>query len=623
MKKKQKDPNKRPWRQRLADWIVSPGGKWRQKIKAEQKVQLREIILNPVAWFRGVDLPEGHITPWELFLYGLSAALSNITSGFAGRQDFLFKEYYKIAPNKISVGSIISSLWDAANDPILGSWMDRKRWGPREWRRFMRISAITGHTLNVIKMLDGGMSDWQHIALLVFCNCLQDVIGTLSTVSDQKLRAGISPYSQQRGRIQVWISVGNSLGYPFSTVPMLLMGLRDVFHLNDYQIIVMGAVFMLPFNIIASYLVTFVRQRVNFRAGAPTNSLPADPAHDPQPAEPLSEEDLQPIEEEIRHRDAVKKERLAKLERKERLKAMSRKERKAFKAQERKDHRERLARGEVEINPVTGEPKLTLLESFAITRFNKYFIVNTIAGFITVFTPSVDPLLIYRYLVPRFTLFGKEISGEMMWLAHAQVAGFPVTFTKPFSRQLVNLVGGPLKTNKLCHLVNAVTYVMRFFVGYNKFWKLFFNMIAEAWTYVINDMNSVAETMLNYEMLDYVELKTGLRTEGVTMSVSALLSKIVTNNIGTVTGNAFLEWTGYEGGYLDSGGAVPERFRKYMWPMYTLSAVFDQTVYLLLRSLVKYTPEDRERVEEELKRRRAAAEQDAEAQPAAVSSAEQ
>ena len=606
--RKTRDGTKRRLRDRLADWVISPGGKWRQKIKIEQRQEFRKIILDPVSWFKGVDLPEGHITPWELFLYALSAALSNITSGFAGRQDFLFKEYYKIAPNKISVGSVISSLWDAANDPVLGSYMDRKRWGPQQWRRIMRISAVTGSTLNVIKMLDGGMSDWQHIALLVACNCIQDIIGTLSSVSDQKMRAGISPYSQQRGRIQVWVSVGNSIGYPLSTIPMLLMGLRDVFHLNDYQIIVMGAVFMLPFNIIASYMVTFIKQRVNFRAGAPTNSLPLQPEVEVNPEEALSEEDLIPIEEEMKHREAAKKAELAKRERKEMLAAMSRKERKAFKAAERKEHREKFARGEFELDPETGEPKLTLLESFAVTKHNKYFIVNTIAGFITVFTPSVDPLLIYRYLVPRFTLFGKEISGEMMWLVHAQVAGTPVTFTKPFSRQLVNKVGGPLKTNKLCHMINASLYFLRFLVGCNKFWKLFFNMIAEAAAYVVNDMNSVAENMLNYEMLDYVEWKTGLRTEGVTASVSGLLSKIVTNNIGTVTGNAFLAWTGYEGGYIDEGGEVPERFRKYMWPMYTLASVFDQMVYLLLRSTVKYSPEDSHRVEEALKERRAAAE---------------
>ena len=110
MKRKEKqtrDGTKRRLRDRLADWVISPGGKWRQKIKIEQRQEFRKIILDPVSWFKGVDLPEGHITPWELFLYALSAALSNITSGFAGRQDFLFKEYYKIAPNKISVGQKI------------------------------------------------------------------------------------------------------------------------------------------------------------------------------------------------------------------------------------------------------------------------------------------------------------------------------------------------------------------------------------------------------------------------------------------------------------------------------------------------------------------------------------
>lgn len=607
------------FREKASDWILAPEGKIRGKIKLEAKQEISKAILNPIAWFKGVDLPEGHITPWELFLFMLSAALSCTATGFVGKQDFLFKEFYHISPNMLSVGGVVSSLWDAANDPFLGSFMDRKRTGPKQWRTIMRISAVTGHTLNVIKMFDGGMSAWQHVALLIFCNCLQDIIGTLDTVSGQKLRAGISPFSQQRSRTQVWTNVGGSIGYPLSTIPLLLMGLKDVFHFNDYQIIFMGACIMLPFNIVSSFLITFIKQRVNFRPGAPVNSLPCDPSRD------LPNEKAEPEEEE---RDALYNIRLERIDaaekeiaEKEMLKEMSRAERKAYKAQKKAEHKERFKRGEYEIDPNTGEPKLSIWESFSIVKHNKYFIANTIANFVVTFTPYVDPILVYRYIVPKFKFFGKEVSGEMMWLIHAQVAGTFVTVSKPFSRQIVNFLGGPIRALQTAHIVNIIGYLSRFLLGCNKMWKLIAIMLIEAVTYVFDDASSVANNMMSYEMLDYVELKTGLRSEGVTMAVDALFQKTITNNIGTITGNAFLEWTGYTGGYLGDNAALPEKFAKYMWPMYTLSNVFDGIVWLIARSTVKHTPEDRERIEAALQERRKAKEaEEAEAEEAAATS---
>lgn len=617
--KNRKKKDKPTFQERLAQWVLEPEGKIRGKIKLESKQELSKAILNPMAWFKGVDLPEGHITPWELFLFAFSSALTNIAGGFVGKQDFLFKEFYHIKPNILSVGGIISSLWDAANDPFLGSYMDRKRMGPKQWRTIMRIAAVTGHCMNVIKMIDGGMSAWQHVALLVFCNCLQDIIGTFDSVAGQKLRAGISPYSQERARTQVWTNVGNSIGYPLSTIPLLLMGLKDVLHLNDYQIIVIGAVIMLPLNILASYLITFIHQRVNFRPGAPMNSLNYDPV---KMTEELSAATAETAEEQdelymarVQRQNAVNDKQAEKTM----LKLMSAKERREYKKKKKAEHKERFNRGEYDIDPETGEPKLSVLESFAIVKHNKYFITNTIGNFIVTFTPSVDPLLIYRYLVPKFKVFGKEVSGEMMWLLHAQVAGTFVTVSKPFARQLVNMVGGPLKAHKLAHIANITSYLLRFIVGYNKFWKLVLNMLIEGVCFVFDDMSGVAGTMLNYEMLDYVELKTGLRSEGVTMAVDALFKKIITNNIGTVTGNAFLEWTGYTGGY-EANAVLPERFTKYMWPMFTLANVFDNLCWYIIRSTIKYTPEDRERVEAELQKRRQQLDNAAEGEKVSVSS---
>lgn len=602
------------FRERLADWITAPEGKLRSRLTDQNREDLQKAIRNPVSWFKGVNLPDGYVTPWELLLFTFSGMLATGGAGFSGKLDFLFKEWYHIKPNDMSVAGIISSLWDAVNDPILGSFMDRKKMGPKQWRLIMRICAVTGHTLVLIKMIDGGLTNFQHLVVLVTLNCLQDIIGTMDGIAGQKLRAGISPYTQQRTRTQVWNSIGSSMGYTVSAIPMLLMGLQDVFHLNDYQIIVMGTAVMLPFNILASFLITFIKQRVDFQyTGKPLNALSSDPDTEnyirtaeeietekaaKKEAEDLARAKQDKMDEEIERAQEAR--RKAKAERKEILSTMSRKERRKWKKEHKVDFRKQIENGEIAIDPYTGEPKLSILQSFQVVKYNKYFILNTIGNFITVFTPSVDQTLVYRYLVPRFKVFKKEITGEVFLVLRDYIIGTPITFTKPFSRQLVNKCGGPLRVHKINNFVNIVAAFIKLSVGIKSFWALGINLLLDAVLYVIGDMDTIAGTMLNYQMYDYVELKTGVRTEGVTNSINGLFAKIVTNNIGTVTGNAFLEWTGYTGGYKETGEALPERFQKYMWPMFTLSTAFDSAVFLFLRSMMHYTPEDAKRIEEEL-----------------------
>lgn len=591
-------------RERLANWATEPKGRIRKSFSDEGQQEIRKLIMNPISWLKGVDIPEGHVTPWELLIFAFSSFLATGTAGFSGKLDFLFKEWYHISPNKMSVAGIISSLWDAANDPVLGSFMDRHHMGPKQWRWIMRICAVTGHSLVIVRMLDGGLSEFQHLVVLVLCNCLQDVIGTMDIIAGQKLRAGISPYTQQRARTQVWSSVGSSCGYTISALPMLLMGLQDVFGLNDYQIIVMGTSIMLPFSILSSILVTFIRQRVDFKySEKPITALPSIPERDVYVPEETKKEEVSEEELERRkeaQREADRKYREAKAQRNEMLAQMTYKERKEWKRTHKTDFRAKIANGEIQIDPETGEPKLSFAQSFEVVKYNKYFLLNVLGNFITVFTPSVDQTLVYRYLVPRFKIGGKEITGEIFLVIRDYIIGTPITFTKPFSRQLVNICGGPLRVIQLNSFLNMVSGVIKLAVGINKFWKLAVNMLVDAILYVVGDMSAVAGTMMNYEMLDLVELETGVRTEGVTASIDGLFSKIVTNNIGAVTGNAFLEWTGYRGGYKNTGEALPPRFVKWTWPMFTLSTVFDNGIWLLLRSFLKHTPEDAKRIEAEL-----------------------
>ena len=453
-----------------------------------------------------------------------------ISGGYTDRQDFLFKEVYRIPPNDISKAGVISSIWDALNDPLLGSWMDKRRFNAQKLKTIMRISAITGNILAVARLFDGGMTPWQHLALLMFCNMSQDIIGTMDEVAGQKVRNAISPLTEQRGRTNVWGRMGMRLGWPLADFAMVFMAFRETFGFTDYQIIFYGACIIMPLKIASSLLLTFIRQRVDYS----------------QPAAGAGEEEA--------------------------------------------------------------PPRRSLLQSFQVVKHNRYFIASTIANFITVFSPDVgDELMIYRYLVPSFRVFGREMSGEGVLVAKRVLSGIPGTLTQPFVRQIIRRFGGPLRAQKCFCVILMVCNLAKYFAGYTSIGRLGLVILLDSIINAVQEWEEVAGALLNYEFFDYVELQTGERSEGVTTAVNNLFSKIVTRNIGQVTGNAFLQWTGYRGGYTQDGTRPPARYLAFMWPMLNLMPLIDWGVRLAARSFVKWTPADRARTEQALASRRAAA----------------
>jgi Na+/melibiose symporter-like transporter len=234
-----------------------------------------------------------------------------------------------------------------------------------------------------------------------------------------------------------------------------------------------------------------------------------------------------------------------------------------------------------------------------------------------------DELIIYRYLMPKYRVFGKEMSGEALLLFKQMLSGNLSTVLQPFHRQIINRVGGPLRAQQLKCLVNIFNRTVMYFCGYKSVWRFAVLVAMESLWNAMMGFDGVASSMLNYEWYDYVELQTGLRSEGVTTAVNSLFNKIVTNNIGQVTGNAFLQWTGYRGGYTEDGTRPPERYLQWMWPMYTLIPVVDHAIWLTARAFVKWKPEDAVRTELALAQRRAAAQELHEEDPKEEVTAEQ
>ena len=122
---------------------------------------------------------------------------------------------------------------------------------------------------------------------------------------------------------------------------------------------------------------------------------------------------------------------------------------------------------------------------------------------------------------------------------------------------------------------------------------------------------SIAQTSLFCDSVDYMEWKTGKRTEGVTFAMQTFFTKISSGITGALAMFA-LDLLNYKE-VPDVPGAVflgtqSQAFEDWIWPLTMLTPAIAALLYIIPLLFIKYTPEQKAQVEKELAERRAASE---------------
>lgn len=119
--------------------------------------------------------------------------------------------------------------------------------------------------------------------------------------------------------------------------------------------------------------------------------------------------------------------------------------------------------------------------------------------------------------------------------------------------------------------------------------------------------SGIAQTSIFCDSVDYMEWKTGKRTEGVTFSTQTFFTKIssgLTQGLATFA----LSILGYKA-VADTPDAVylgtqTAAFENWIWPLVMLTPAIAALLYIIPLLFIKYTPEQKAQVEKELQERR-------------------
>jgi len=509
-----------------------------KKMSEESKAKLRYALRHPVVWWRGADLPEEKIRPWEGGVQFFAEAFKGLMGGYTSMRG---RMYYgmgkdKIPPNWSSVTGIVNMTWDALNDPLIGNYLDRKRFSEKINRWIMRFNATYSPIMTLLMCFHFGWTPLQRVIIWCIWSFFNDFVSTANAVGEAKIWASITPHTEQRRIIQLCKTLGNQLSQGFSSIPILLMGLKEVIGLSDYQLMIYGAMVFAPLTVFCRWLPSFAKTRVDLSIKVKGENQ---------------------TEEEA-------------------------------------------------------EQQPSFRESFAVVKHNKLFMMGTILGFVTLALPGTDKMFLYRFLLPQTPYMnnmqfrGKPLGGELIFFIKNFLVAVPGTFLQPFATQFIKRFGGELRFQRFCTILDLVTNTAKFIVGYNTFPKLMFMYLMEMASDIFSfRMSPVAGRVMDYQMLDYVEWKTGHRSEGMTMAVAGMINKLIRNNIGTVTGNAWLQWTQYLGWDIPVE-EQPEQFLKTIWPLMHIGSIISGVIWLGAWLWFKY-PHDPEEVEADLIERRALA----------------
>jgi GPH family glycoside/pentoside/hexuronide:cation symporter/probable glucitol transport protein GutA len=268
------------------------------------------------------------------------------------------------------------------------------------------------------------------------------------------------------------------------------------------------------------------------------------------------------------------------------------------------------------IHPIPEERQQTLWESFKIVFSNKMLMLVTAANLLGAVGFGGNMVVyFFKYKIPADFLGENSIIGALgLTTLYGIITGLPGFIGMIFADKLKKWCKGYVNVLIMMQLFNLIVRIIAFFIGFegNRLWL---SLAIIGIGCIPMGASGIAQTSIFCDSIDYMEYKTGKRTEGITFSIQTSFTKIssgITLGLTTLALH-LLHYTAVE----DVPGAVfigtqSAAFENWIWPLVILTPAAASLLYIIPLLFIRYTPEERRKVETELKRRREAAKKTAE-----------
>ena len=250
-----------------------------------------------------------------------------------------------------------------------------------------------------------------------------------------------------------------------------------------------------------------------------------------------------------------------------------------------------------------------LRDYIAVLRHNPMLIFISLARLSQGFSPKINQT--YFFQSEYRNASSDLLKGGTAEVLYGIVSGIPGAAALPFANRIIDALGGMKRLLVISQITAIVTRLLAF--GAGSIPAIRYNtpagfLIMCGFLAVCNlpgALMDIAHRSLTGDSIDEVELKTGIRSEGVSFSVQNFVSKM-THGVSTYIQNFFLyrvlKYVAYDDeNYIAMQG---ETFYKWQYPLFMLGPIVGAVLYLLFISFVKDDKARRAEVERQLRERR-------------------
>ena len=252
-------------------------------------------------------------------------------------------------------------------------------------------------------------------------------------------------------------------------------------------------------------------------------------------------------------------------------------------------------------------------ESLAVIRHNPTLIFISLARFSQGLSPKINQTYFFQSEYRNST--SGLLKGGTAEVLYGIVSGIPGAVAMPFANKIIDKLGGMKRLLVISQLTAIVMRLAAYGAGsipalrYSTPAGFIVMCLLVAVFNVPGALMDIAHRSLTSDSIDEVELKTGIRSEGVSFSMQNFTTKL-TSGVSTYIQNFFLyKVLGYQAyddeNYIAMQG---ETFYKWQFPLFMLGPIVGAALYLLFISFVKDDKNRRAEVERLLKEKRAARE---------------
>jgi len=472
-------------------------------------------MANPIARLLDKEpAREGAIPNRELALHALGLTGQNHTWNMVGRLDYFFNTVLSIDPSKVGRFMGVSRIWDAINDPIVGTYIDRHRFKNGEkLRPYLKYTSPVIGIFSTLLFVNFGLPPTATMVLMLLLYLVFDTFYSFQDVAIWGMTAMMSPHSEERTRAVQWASIGANIGGLLPNLITPILGYRD----------------NLPFSLQTLFLLL----ALFFCFGGSFMALFSWNAKERVPIPPNED---------------------------------------------------------------------SFFKNLWVIKENYILLLLVLASILENFTPNLDGIYLYQEI--NYNVLGTSIPGELMITIVGAVTGLPGAVAMFLTTRAAEKWGGMKNVLVAAKISGIAVRIFSYFIGYRTVGRYVAISVLNIISSIPGSMVGIASTALWGDSVDYLEWKTGKRTEGIAFSLKNFLAKIG-GGISTVIKGEILKKLLFDGALAAKRQPQGPMFQKWAWGIHQLGPILGSVLYLIPLLCIHYTKAQKMQVEAELAERRA------------------